>query len=104
MRGSCDRGSIPRRSCRRPSTPALSHAYTGKSGSRGLQSYRHSITFLCSSHQPSPPLSCRVSAPQLSLLEASMARMERVAVWSLMSGGGANIDVFTASAGWWGSQ
>ena len=100
MRVSCGSGSIPRRSCRRPLTPALSHAFTGKSGSRGPQSRRHGITSLCSSHQSSLPLPChRVSAPQLSLLEASMARMERVAVWSLMSGGGANIDVFTASAG-----
>ncbi|GAX75131.1 hypothetical protein CEUSTIGMA_g2575.t1 [Chlamydomonas eustigma] len=49
------------------------------------------------------PVSCIhwVSAPQLSLLEASMARMERVAVWSLMSGGGANVDVFNeASIAW----
>jgi len=49
------------------------------------------------------PVSCIhwVSAPQLTLLEASMARMERVAVWSMMSGNGANVDVFNeASTAW----
>jgi len=49
------------------------------------------------------PVSCIhwVTSPQLSLLEASMARMERVAVWSLMSGGGGGRDVFTeASMSW----
>ena len=40
-------------------------------------------------------VSHQVTAPQLSLLEAAMARMERVAVWSLMSGGGGGRDVFT---------
>ena len=40
----------------------------------------------------------QVTASQLSLLEATMARMERVAVWSLMSGGGSGRDVFTVSA------
>jgi hypothetical protein len=39
----------------------------------------------------------RVTAPQLSMLEATMAKMERVAVWSLMSGGGSGRDVFTVS-------
>uniref|UniRef100_A0A383VAV8 J domain-containing protein n=1 Tax=Tetradesmus obliquus TaxID=3088 RepID=A0A383VAV8_TETOB len=49
------------------------------------------------------PVSCIhwVTASQLSLLEASMARMERVAVWSLMSGGGGGRDVFNeASIAW----
>jgi len=49
-----------------------------------------------------PGVSCcplQVTAPQLSLLEAAMARMERVAVWSLMSGGRGGKDVFTVSAG-----
>ncbi|KXZ46387.1 hypothetical protein GPECTOR_44g62 [Gonium pectorale] len=49
------------------------------------------------------PVSCIhwVTAPQLSLLETAMARMERVAVWSLMGGAGANKDVFTeASLAW----
>jgi hypothetical protein len=43
------------------------------------------------------PVNCIhwVTAPQLSLLEAAMARMERVAAWQLMSGGGAGQDVFT---------
>ncbi|KAI8477300.1 MAG: hypothetical protein J3K34DRAFT_381734 [Monoraphidium minutum] len=50
------------------------------------------------------PVSCIhwVTAPQLSLLEAAMERMERVAVWALMSnsGGGAK-DVFNeASIAW----
>lgn len=40
-------------------------------------------------------LSLQVTASQLSLLEATMAKMERVAVWSLMSGGGSGRDVFT---------
>jgi hypothetical protein len=40
----------------------------------------------------------QVTASQLSLLEATMAKMERVAVWSLMSGGGSGQDVFTVSA------
>jgi hypothetical protein len=39
----------------------------------------------------------QVTASQLSLLEATMAKMERVAVWSLMSGGGSGRDVFTVS-------
>jgi hypothetical protein len=39
----------------------------------------------------------QVTASQLSLLEATMARMERVAVWSLMSGGGGGRDVFNVS-------
>lgn len=43
-------------------------------------------------------MSLQVSAPQLSLLEVTMAKMERVAVWSLMSGGGANQDVFKVSS------
>lgn len=30
-----------------------------------------------------------------------MAKMERVAVWSLMSGGGSGRDVFTVSAEQW---
>ncbi|KAG2444273.1 hypothetical protein HXX76_001030 [Chlamydomonas incerta] len=51
------------------------------------------------------PVSCIhwVTAPQLNLLESAMARMERVAVWSMMggSGMGANKDVFVeASYGW----
>ncbi|KAF6266417.1 hypothetical protein COO60DRAFT_1474816 [Scenedesmus sp. NREL 46B-D3] len=49
------------------------------------------------------PVSCIhwVTASQLSLLEATMARMERVAVWSLMSGGGSGRDVFNeASLAW----
>lgn len=51
------------------------------------------------------PVSCIhwVTTPQLSLLEAAMARMERVAVWNLMGGGGnrINTDVFTeASLAW----
>jgi hypothetical protein len=43
------------------------------------------------------PVNCIhwVTASQLSLLEATMAKMERVAVWSLMSGGGSGRDVFT---------
>lgn len=43
------------------------------------------------------PVNCIywVTAPQLSLLEAAMAKMERVAVWALMSGGGGGKDVFT---------
>ena len=48
------------------------------------------------------PVSCIhwVSAPQLSLLEAAMARMERVAVWCMMGSGiGANKDVFNVSDG-----
>lgn len=49
------------------------------------------------------PVNCIhwVTASQLSLLEATMAKMERVAVWSLMSGGGSGRDVFTeASISW----
>lgn len=49
------------------------------------------------------PVSCIhwVSSPQLALLEEAMVKMDRVAVWSLMSGGGANKDVFTeASLAW----
>eukprot|EP00877_Chromochloris_zofingiensis_P006742 jgi/Chrzof1/2320/Cz11g10260.t1 len=49
------------------------------------------------------PVNCIywVTAPQLSLLEAAMAKMERVAVWALMSGGGGGKDVFTeASLAW----
>lgn len=45
------------------------------------------------------PVNCIhwVTASQLSLLEATMSKMERVAVWSLMSGGGGGRDVFTVS-------
>lgn len=45
------------------------------------------------------PVNCIswVTASQLSLLEAAMSKMERVAVWSLMSGGGGGRDVFTVS-------
>ncbi|GIL76600.1 hypothetical protein Vretimale_8875 [Volvox reticuliferus] len=49
------------------------------------------------------PVSCIhwVSGPQLSLLETAMARMERLPVWTMMSGAGANKDVFTeASLAW----
>eukprot|EP00878_Enallax_costatus_P007198 GHUV01007542.1.p1 GENE.GHUV01007542.1~~GHUV01007542.1.p1 ORF type:complete len:273 (+),score=70.63 GHUV01007542.1:976-1794(+) len=49
------------------------------------------------------PVNCIywVTASQLSLLEATMSKMERVAVWSLMSGGGGGRDVFTeASMAW----
>lgn len=49
------------------------------------------------------PVSCIhwVTAPQLSLLEAAMAKMERVAVWALMSNNGGGKDVFTeASISW----
>lgn len=51
------------------------------------------------------PVSCIhwVSAPQLTLLEETMARMERVATWLLMSSGGraANLNVFfEASIAW----
>jgi hypothetical protein len=45
----------------------------------------------------------QVTVPQLSLLEAAMARMGRVAVWSMGMGGGKglNVDVFTeASLAW----
>lgn len=43
----------------------------------------------------------QVTASQLSLLEATMAKMERVAVWSLMSGGGSGRDVFTVRTRAW---
>ena len=51
------------------------------------------------------PVSCIhwVSGPQLTLLEETMARMERVAAWILMNGGGkgANLNVFgEASIAW----
>ncbi|GLC42491.1 hypothetical protein PLESTB_001104000 [Pleodorina starrii] len=49
------------------------------------------------------PVSCIhwVSGPQLSLLETAMARMERLPVWTMMGGAGANKDVFTeASLAW----
>lgn len=51
------------------------------------------------------PVSCIhwVSAPQLTMLEETMARMERVNVWILMNGGGkgANLNVFgEASIAW----
>ena len=51
------------------------------------------------------PVSCIhwVSAPQLTLLEETMARMERVDAWILMNGGGkgANLNVFVeASLSW----
>ena len=40
----------------------------------------------------------QVTAPQLSLLDAAMARLERKPVWATMSSGkGANVDVFTVS-------
>ncbi|KAG7672613.1 hypothetical protein Ndes2526B_g08860 [Nannochloris sp. 'desiccata'] len=51
------------------------------------------------------PVTCIhwVSAPQLTMLEETMARMERVNVWILMNGGGkgANLNVFgEASIAW----
>ena len=51
------------------------------------------------------PVSCIhwVSAPQLTMLEETMARMERVSAWILMNGGGkgANLNVFgEASIAW----
>jgi curved DNA-binding protein CbpA len=51
------------------------------------------------------PVSCIhwVSAPQLTMLEETMARMERINVWILMNGGGkgANLNVFgEASIAW----
>ncbi|PNH06958.1 Ferredoxin-1 [Tetrabaena socialis] len=49
------------------------------------------------------PVSCIhwVTSPQLSLLESAMVRMERVAVFGMMGGAGANKDVFTeASLAW----
>lgn len=49
-------------------------------------------------HQRCGCVVVQVTASQLSLLEATMAKMERVAVWSLMSGGGSGQDVFTVSA------
>lgn len=36
----------------------------------------------------------QVSAPQLTLLETVMARMERVDVWILMNGGGGGVNPF----------
>ncbi|KAG2425743.1 hypothetical protein HYH02_014959 [Chlamydomonas schloesseri] len=51
------------------------------------------------------PVSCIhwVTAPQLNLLESAMARMERIAVWSMMggSGMGANKDVFVEASYAW---
>ncbi|PNW87993.1 hypothetical protein CHLRE_01g009900v5 [Chlamydomonas reinhardtii] len=51
------------------------------------------------------PVSCIhwVTAPQLNLLEGAMARMERIAVWSMMggSGMGANKDVFVEASYAW---
>ena len=35
-----------------------------------------------------------MSAPQLTLLETVMARMERVDVWILMNGGGGGVNPF----------
>ncbi len=37
-------------------------------------------------------LGVQVSAPQLTLLETVMARMERVDVWILMNGGGGGVN------------
>jgi hypothetical protein len=46
-----------------------------------------------------------VTSPQLSLLEAAMEKMERVAVWALMSnGGGGAKDVFTVGLFGWESR
>jgi ferredoxin len=51
------------------------------------------------------PVSCIhwVTAPQLTLLEETMGRMERVAAWLLMTGGGkgANLNVFMEAATAW---
>ncbi|KAL4428109.1 hypothetical protein ABPG75_002198 [Micractinium tetrahymenae] len=51
------------------------------------------------------PVSCIhwVTAPQLALLEETMSRMERVAAWLLMTGGGkgANLNVFMEAASAW---
>ncbi|KIY92649.1 hypothetical protein MNEG_15314 [Monoraphidium neglectum] len=49
------------------------------------------------------PVNCIhwVTAPQLSLLEAAMEKMERIAVWALMAGNGSGKDVFNeASIAW----
>lgn len=49
------------------------------------------------------PVNCIhwVTAPQQALLEKTLQQMRRVAVWSLMSGGGGGQDVFTeASMAW----
>lgn len=42
------------------------------------------------------PVNCIhwVTAPQLSLLENEMRKMERTSAWLLMNGGGNNVNVF----------
>lgn len=42
------------------------------------------------------PVNCIhwVTAPQLSLLENEMRKMERTSAWLLMNGGGTNVNVF----------
>ena len=78
---------------------ASQHACTRRSYTcvRGFLSTTHArLTAAAPTHTRFPPLPAQVTAPQLNLLEGAMARMERIAVWSMMggSGMGANKDVF----------